>query len=251
MNTIHKISDPEEGLRYLSGRYGVPVPDSIRLDPLPEGEELSPSLTVSGKRRPLLPWRQERRFIELKNLVNDGTLKDVSSVRVCRIEEAGTDLRVLLYRELDLLEWLLDSPIEYLFTMKNGPAANTVARLRCGVVCTVETAATLAPGAQILDKHEIIASKGVALDKVVDTQIQQNSVYLFSGQKEPDAFTDTDFELYGLTPREIALVRCAMEALRDPELADEMTRQDARLRKLTALALESAGTGRKMIVEGE
>lgn len=250
MNTIHKIASPEEGLRYLAERYGVPVPDDARLDPLPGEGRLSPALAVSGKRFPLLPWRQERRFAELKSMVRDGTLKDVSSVRVCRIEQAGTDLRLLLYRELDLLEWLLDSPVEYLYTVSSGPAANTVARLRCGVVCTVETAATLAPGAQILDKHEIIASKGVALDKVVDTQIQQNSVYVFAGQKEPDAFTDTDFELYGLTPPDTALVRCALEALRNPAAAEEMSRQDARLQKLTALALESAETGRKMIVEG-
>ena len=81
--------------------------------PFPEKDAFPPPW-LSGKRFPLLPWRQERRFAELKSMVRDGTLKDVSSVRVCRIEKAGTDLRLLLYRELDLLEWLLDSPVEYL-----------------------------------------------------------------------------------------------------------------------------------------
>ena len=186
MNTIHKIAAPLEGLRYLAGRYDVTVPADAEL----RKDGLFPTLTADGKNISLLPWRSERKFVELKNMTVDGTLKDISVLRSCHIDYDGTDMKKLLYtrsrvllcRELDLAEWIFDAKLEYIFTMKNGKAANTVVRLRNGIVCTLETAATLAPEAQTLGKHEIIASKGVALDKVVDTQIQQNSVYLYAGQ---------------------------------------------------------------------
>ena len=245
MNTIHKISTPLEGLRYLAGRYDVAVPADAKI----QKDGLFSTLTAGGKTIALLPWRSERKFVELKNLTIDGTLKDISVLRSCHIDYDGTDMKKLLCRELDLAEWIFDAKLEYIFTMKNGKAANTVARLRNGIVCTLETAATLAPEAQTLDKHEIIASKGVALDKVVDTQIQQNSVYLYTDQPEPDAFTDTDFELYGLNAEDVALVRCALEALKDPAAAEKMNAQAARLEQLAELALRSAETGRKLIVE--
>ncbi len=249
MNKIHKITCPEEGLRYLSAQYGISVPVDLHLETNPAKAELCPCLMMNGKTIPLPTWQQERRFTELKSMAEDGTLQNISSVRSCRIEPTGTSLSRLLYRELDLLEWMIGSPIAYLYTVRSGAAANTAAQLKCGVVCTVETAATLSPDAQIIDKHEIIASVGVALDKAVDTQIQQNSIYVFSDQKEPDTYTDTDFELYGLVPEEIALVRSALDILKNPEQEDVNLRRDAHLRKLVEIALESASGGRKIIVE--
>ncbi len=195
---------------------------------------------IEGEKVFLLPWRQERRFTELKNMVFDGTLEGISVIRVCRIEERSTDLKSMIYRELDLLEWLVDDEISEIMTFKNGNTANIIAKLECGIVCTVEVSATLSEGCPPLDKHEIIARRGTACDRVVDTQVPQNSIYVYGEEKTPEAYTDVDFELFGLLPEEVALVRQAFEAVRDEGLARELNTAAARLKELVLLSDKSA-----------
>ena len=234
---------PNEGLSYLLTKYQVEVPGEASL----AGDKL----TVGGKEYDLLPWRSERRIIELKGLVTDGTLKEPCVLRTTRIDHKDACLKAMIRREFDIAEFLFSSKIVAVYAVTaDDKLANMVAKLECGVVVNFELAATLAADAQVVDKHEIIASVGVALDKVVDTQIMQNSIYVYGEGKNPDTYTDVDFELYGLTIDEIARVRCAFAALKNPALLDEMAAQSARLDKLTALALESAATGKKLTVEG-
>ena len=49
----------------------------------------------------LLPWRKERRFIELKNLIDNKILEGVSTLRFMNLKAADC-IRPLLYRELDI-----------------------------------------------------------------------------------------------------------------------------------------------------
>ena len=57
----------------------------------------------------LLPWRVERRFIELKKLIEDHTLEDVSTLRFCAMS-TEQNLIQLLYREFDLCSFLGRAP---------------------------------------------------------------------------------------------------------------------------------------------
>ena len=84
----------------------------------------------------------------------------------------------------------------------------------------------------------MIARRGVASDRVVDTQVAQSSVYAWTdagGQEH----TDVDAELFGLHAEQAALVRGAYDALRRPELTPALRRQHRRLRRLVELAYES------------
>ena len=237
---------PNEGLSYLLSKYQVAAEGEARLV---KGKN---ALLIGEKEYALLPWRYERRMVELKNLLNDGTLKDPCVLRTTLITHKDSCLKCMIKREFDIAEFLFDSKIVAVYAvMADDKLCNMVTKLECGVVVNYELAATLAEGAQIMDKHEIIASVGVALDKVVDTQINQNSIYVYGEtDKTPEGYTDVDFELFGLTIDQIAKVRCAFAALKSPELLDEMARQDERLNRLVALAYESAETGKKLIVEG-
>jgi len=96
-----------------------------------------------------------------------------------------------------------------------------VAKLENGVVCTIEVAATLPATASPIDKHEIIARRGVACDRAVDTQVPQHSVYVFS-EKGEEAYTDTDYELYGLSEEDTAVVRQAFLAAGDAVYAKSL-----------------------------
>ncbi|MBE6966604.1 MAG: hypothetical protein E7441_11300, partial [Ruminococcaceae bacterium] len=153
------------------------------------------TVVIDGKEIPILSHRSERRFVELKNIVNNGTLVGVSVMRVARIVESGKDLYEALYRELDLCQFILQRKIKSITVMENGNVMNAIATTEDGVVCTIEISATLAKGEIEKDKHEIISQRGIACDVVVDAQLKQDSIYVFGSENKK--YIDVDFELYG------------------------------------------------------
>ncbi len=69
------IGEMNKALRFLCAKYGVREGEMVDLEGtmkvrLPDGTEAL-----------LLPWRTERRFIELKNLIGNRTLEEVSTLR--------------------------------------------------------------------------------------------------------------------------------------------------------------------------
>ena len=199
---------------------------------------------------PLLPWRLERRFVELRRLVESGTVEPVLMLRFsCQTDGRQMPLAAVLYREFDLAEWLMRSEIVSVMASINAQAANVVVRLAGGTIGSVEAHAALPEASPMLDRHELIARRGVASDRVVDTQVPQSSVYLY-GPGGVRQWTDTDAELYGLSTGEINLVRAAWEVVARPELAGDLRRQHSRLVRLVRLAFESDHRRQKLAMEG-
>ncbi len=200
---------------------------------------------------PLLPWRSQRRFIELKRLVDDQVVMPVCMARfACQTDGSSLDLAAILYREFDLAEWLLGSPLQAVAASITGPVANVIVRLANGVLCGVEAGAALPLGTAMIDRHELIAQRGVACDRVVDTQVPQNSVYAFTATGT-NRYTDTDAELFGLDPDEALLVRAAYDTLLHRERAEALRQQHRRLAALVRLAFESDRRRERLVVEGE
>ena len=200
---------------------------------------------LDGAEIPLLPHRAERRFIELKNMVQGGTLQGISVMRVARIIEKGADIFEALYRELDLCQFILGRKIVAITAMQNENTLNVIATAEEGVVCTLEIAATLAEGEIPKDKHEIISQRGIACDVVVDAQLKQESIYLFGAENKK--FTDVDFELYGLSAEEIAVVRAAF-TIAQKAAKDEMIAIDRCLTLLVEKAKESVQSGERQVI---
>lgn len=172
---------------------------------------------IDGKAVQLLPWRSERRFSELKKLVESGTLNGLSTMRITHIAHKGADLFELFFREADICETIMGSALTEIFAVSNGDTAlNVLAKNQDGCVCTFELAATLSDGAEPIDKHEIIACTGIACDRVVDTQVPQSSVYVL-GEKNTEQYTDVDMELFGLDIGQCAAVRNCFEMAKTGE----------------------------------
>ncbi len=189
----------------------------------------------------LLPWRVERRFIELKKMIDSQTLEDVSTLRFAAMS-ADQPLEQLLYRELDLCEFLGGSSIVRTFAVAAGAhVAHVVATLADDKSASIECSAALPAGTAAMDRHEIIARRGVGCDRVVDTQVPQSSIYVFSADGE-ERFTDTDAELFGFSEREILAIRAAFEVLKTEGLAEIWNRADTRLTRLVAETLASDQT---------
>ena len=226
---------------------------------------------------PLLPWRHQRRFAELKRLVDEKTVAPLLMCRfACLTDGREMPLEAILYREFDLVEWLSGTPIvgicasmagtekgvrSNLCEAPSGPsrqigpdpffrAANVIVRLAGGVIASVEAGATLPAGVTVQDRHEMIARRGVASDRVVDTQVAQSSVYAWTdaGHRQ---HTDVDAELFGLDAEQAALVRSAYDVLRRPEVTPALRRQHRRLRQLVELAHASDRRRERLTVEGD
>lgn len=199
-------------------------------------------LVKDGETVPTFPWRQERRFQELKKLTQGGTLFGVSVMRTFRIVEKGADIFSELEREADICEFILGQKLVSVAAVQNGAALNVIARTENGVVCTLEIAATLNSGEKPKDKHEIISRRGIACDVVVDAQLRQESIYVFGAEKK--AYTDSDFELYPLSVEDAARVRSAFDVIKTGAY-EEMKEQKKHLEKIAAQAAASVKEGEK------
>lgn len=226
----------QERLDFLLQKYSVDVKAVLKDDK---------TVMIDGKEIPTLPHRSERRFLELKNIVNNGTLVGVSVMRVARIIEKGKDIYNELYREFDICEYVLQRKIKSVMVMENDNVLNAIATCEDGVVCTIEVSATLNKGEIEKDKHEIISQRGIACDVVVDAQLKQDSIYVFGSENKK--YTDVDFELYGLSIEEIAVVRAAFAVAQNKNY-DEMAAIDENLLKLVDMARKSANSGEREVM---
>jgi len=252
--------DANTALAGLLEKYGVESPGPWRLAERPEnaaeGLTLLPGWSLGETKPPerfvpLLPWRSERRFVELRGLVEGQTIDRLLMCRFgCLSDGAPMTLRAVLYREFDLAEWLAGAPIVSLYaSMTENRAANVIVRLANDVVCSVEAGVMLPAGSAVVDRHELIARRGVASDRPVDTQVPQSSVYTFTAAGA-ESYTDTDAELFGLTDNKVALVRSAFDLLTRPDRSPVLREQHGRLVGLVELAFESDRRRQRLAVEG-
>ncbi len=221
----------QKGLDILLEKYSTAV----------EAELKCPcAVKVNGNTVPLLPWESERRFVELRNLVVQKRVGNMCTYRIGYTTNKGADLFDVLKREAGIIEFTVDSVITELFAIAGKNTMNVIAETANGCVCTIELAATLPEGEAVVDKHEIITDNGIACDRVVDTQVPQNSIYLFGEEKA--AYTDVDAELFGYSADEVAVIRNAFAVCKSEEQQAHNTEADNRLDKVVTAAKKSLET---------
>lgn len=230
----------QQGLNYLLKKYSV----SAKAELVADGKEI----TVNGESFPLLPWESERRFIELRNLVVLGRVGNMCTYRIGHTAKRNSDLFDLLAREIGILEFTVNSSVKEIFAIASANTMNCIAETENGCVCTIELGATLEEGAADIDKHEIITDNGVACDRVVDTQVPQNSIYVFG--KSSTTYLDTDAELYGYSEAQINTIRNAFALAKDTSLRAAAAQKHAHIMAVLAAAKRSLETMENIKVEG-
>lgn len=226
----------QEKLQFLLDKYSVEAAAELKD---------CKTAAINGTDTPILSHRLERRFIELKNIVQGGTLQGISVMRIARIVEKSADIFAELYRELDICQYILGKKIVAITAMQNDNTLNVIATAEDAIVCTIEISATLDKGEIAKDKHEIISQRGIACDVVVDAQLKQDSIYVFGAENKK--FTDVDFELYGLSIEDIAVVRSAF-TIAQKDTKDEMIAIDRTLKILVDKAQISVKTGERQVI---
>ncbi|MBQ8508427.1 MAG: hypothetical protein IJ493_00790 [Clostridia bacterium] len=227
----------QEKLNLLLTKYAVGTAAAI--------DGSGETVAIDGTVYPLLPHRVERRFTEMRKMLTDGTVNGLSALRAGRVDHPDVPLEKLVRRELDICRYLTGSEAVSLTAyVRDNRAANLIVNMASGVVCSIEVANTLPAYAQPVDKHEGIGSQGFVCDKVVDTQAQQSSIYLFAGDAE--TYTDVDFELYGLDADAVAAVRAAFALAKDAALREQTLADSAVLDRMMDAVKQSAATGKNV-----
>lgn len=227
------MNNLQEKLDFLLDKYSVENKVVLKDDK---------TVIADGNEIPIFPPMYERRFLELKNIVNGGTLVGISVMRIARTVAKGSDIYDELYREFGICQYVLQRKIASVAVMENDNVLDAIARTEDGIVCTFEISATLSEDDEPKDKHEIISQRGIACDIVVDAQLKQDSIYVFGDKKQK--YTDVDFELFGLSIAETAVVRAAFAAAQNKNF-DELKDNDKNLCALVQLAKKSAKSGER------
>lgn len=222
----------QKGLNYLLEKYSVSADAKLA--------DNGKTLTIDGEVIPTLPWESERRFIELRNLVTLGRVGNMCTYRIGHTSKKGTDLFAMLAREIGILEFTVNSTVTEIFAIAGVNTMNCIAETANGCVCTIELGATLEADAADIDKHEIITDNGVACDRVVDTQIPQNSIYVFG--KKDLVYCDTDAELYGYSEIEINTIRNAFALAKNEQARAAVKEKFAHIEAVVEAAKKSLDT---------
>lgn len=229
----------QKGLELLLNKYSVSAKAALSAD--------GKTVAIDEKEVPVLSWESERRIIELRNLVVTGRLGNMCTYRIGHTAKKGTDLFELLAREVGILEFTVNSTAKEIFAIAGKNTMNCIVETENGCVCTIELGATLEEGQKDIDKHEIITDNGVGCDRVVDTQMPQDSIYVFGKNKQ--AFMDTDAELYGYSEIEINTIRNAFAAAKNVDVQTANAEKWAHIQKVIAAAKISLATLENVKVE--
>ena len=229
----------QKGLDLLLNKYSVSAKAVLSAD--------GKTVVIDGKEVPVLPWESERRIIELRNLVVTGRLGNMCTYRIGHTAKKGTDLFEMLAREVGILEFTVNSTAKEVFAIAGKNTMNCIVETENGCVCTIELGATLGEGQRDIDKHEIITDNGVGCDRVVDTQMPQESIYVYGKNKQ--AFMDTDAELYGYAEIQINTIRNAFAAAKNVAVQEANVAKWAHIQKVVAAAKASLATLENVKVE--
>ena len=222
----------QKGLDLLLNKYSVNAKAVLSAD--------GKTVAIDGKEIPVLPWESERRIIELRNLVLTGRLGNMCTYRIGHTAKKGADLFEMLAREVGILEFTVNSTAKEIFAIAGKNTMNCIVETENGCVCTIELGATLEDGQKDVDKHEIITDNGVGCDRVVDTQMPQDSIYVFGKNKQ--AFMDTDAELYGYEEIQINTIRNAFAVAKNESLQKANEKKWAHIQQVVAAAKVSLAT---------
>ncbi len=243
-----KVASVEDGVRRLLTIRDMEAPD-FSVANKPEGEHVD-VLTLSGKRIPLLAWRYEPRMNSLRNY-GQKAVKENCCLNASSFVGKDVDISDVIYKELDIAEYLLGEPIVKVTAFMNGAACNLIAKTESGMQANLELGATMAPGTIPQFQHRLITKHGMANDKGVNDLVEQSGVYVFSdSDTRPVVYDDGEYYLYGLSVEESVTCTYVLAIIKGTVLADSIIEQDKHLRTLVDAVYESARLGKSVFVGG-
>ena len=166
---------------------------------------------------PMFHWQAQRRYIELRGLLDRKMITPALAVRIHHIVPHGEfthTLKDILVFETDLFEFVTRSKVNRVFADFSGEVyTNCIMSSESNVKVSMEVGFS-PDGSQPVLLHEVVARTGVASDLPVDTQMVQYPIYVLKGG-ETEVYNEIDFELYGMNNTQADCSRFMIWALSD------------------------------------
>ena len=257
MNKKKDKNDVEKALTGLLEKYSIKPLHPYHLFKAGNANALSlfpgyvfENSSLEKNQIPLLTWRVKRKFVELKKIVEESVIENVCLFRFCCMGSKDKwSLKSLLYREMDLFEFIGNGKIiSVQAVISDDEVGNVILRLDNNALCSIEVGVQMPPDTPMVDRHEIIAQRGVTSDMVVDTQIPQSSIYSYTN-KGRTQYTDVDMELYGFDETQIDRIRSAFQIFKNPGLTEQWQKQHEHLVTLIQMVFESNSKRERIILK--
>ena len=196
---------------------------------------------------PVMYWRNERRYIEMKNLIKEKQVHNPVGMKIKNMSVTEKTDNILI-KELDIIEWILEDRIIAVYA--NGFKSkyfNIIASTKNNIKVSMEIG-RVKNGSDI-SMHEIIAQKGVITDQPVDTQTAHYPVYVYKDNSSPEIYNDIDFELYGLEYYDIARIRYIFNVFQNVDKQYLIIERYNRLKSIVESIYKSAEKNKKIFME--
>jgi len=218
-----------EGLKRIYDYHGERCPE-IRIC---EGEFYRSVLT-DGVKVPVFSYRTAQKIegMKLGELLGKPCALTATSVGHDSLEQ-------ILFRELDVAEYLLDSQVEHITAYASGESANLIVGMENGSKAHMQLCSS--PHGERQFHHELFTTQGTVSNRAVDSVIAQHALNVYTKDGD-ESYTDADVLLFGLTGEGQELVYGIYDSLHldRTELIDRADR----LSRIVKCALENGRTSR-------
>lgn len=199
---------------------------------------------------PIMHWRNERKYIEMKKLIEENQVHNPVGMKIKNIS-IDDSINNILIKELDIIEWILNDKITAVyanaFKDEHNEYYNIFISTKNSIKVSMEIG-KLKNGNDIL-MHEIITQKGIITDQPVDTQTAHYPVYVYKDNSFPEIYNDLDFELYGLENKDIAKIRYIFAIFQNISKYDIAVRKYNRLRSIVKNIYKSKNENKKIFLK--
>jgi len=243
---MKKCTTIEEGVANVLTVLQVEQTPQWQFVPAKEGE-LTDTLILDGEAYPLFWWRADPQVATMHDLA---PTRDICSMKLNRTGSRSAGLERLLYKELDIAEFIMDTRVRTVMNFRNGNSMNMLCTMENDRVALFELAATLHDDSPEQGRHTFWGSNGMASDRVVSQKIPSEALYLFTQEKkEPELYSDLFIYTYGLSRTDTIKAAAITEILLGRRSIRDWKARDAHYRCCMAAAAASAQQVRRITVK--
>ena len=224
------------------------VKPTVRWRYIPAGEgQYTDTLELDGVAYPLFWWRCDP---QVGSMYAKAPSRKICSMKLNRCGAKSQGLKKLLYKELDIAEFIMGTKVKTVMSFQNGNSMNMLATMENERVALFELAASLHDDTPEQGRHTYWGEEGMASDRVVSQKVASEAIYLFTNDaKDPETFNDIFIYMYGLNRTDTLKATLIAEILMGRRSVADWRERDAHYIRCIQKAEQSAAQVRRLAVE--
>lgn len=243
---MEKCTTIEEGVQNVLTQLRIQLDKKWQFVPAGEND-LTDTLVLDGESYPLFWWRADPQIATIAKLAPS---RDICSMKLNRTCSRSLGLDKLLYRELDIAEFVMGTRVKTMMNFRNGNSMNMLCTMENDRVALFELAATLHDDSPEQGRHTYWGSNGMASDRVVSQKLPSEALYLFTEDKaDPTLYNDLFLLMYGLDRTTTLKAATITEILLGRRDISDWKVRDQHYRRCIRIAQESAQKVCRLAVE--